>query len=120
VDEIVFCCPFWETERNLLVKKIPFNVDGIVELKDFNSTSFFNSIKSIPLLIYNILALFYAVFKADAIHLRCPGNVGLLGCIVQLFFPFKKKTAKYAGNWDPKSKQPWSYKLQKWILSNTF
>lgn len=120
VDEIVFCCPFWKTERDLLVKKIPFNVDGIVELKDFNSTSFFNSIKSIPLLIYNISVLFYAIFKADAIHLRCPGNVGLLGCIVQLFFPFKKKTAKYAGNWDPKSNQPWSYKLQRWILSNTF
>lgn len=120
VDEIVFCCPFWKTERDLLVKKIPFNVDGIVELKDFNSTSFFSIIKSIPLLIYNISVLFYAIFKADAIHLRCPGNVGLLGCIVQMFFPFKKKTAKYAGNWDPKSNQPWSYKLQKWILSNTF
>ena len=57
---------------------------------------------------------------ADHIHLRCPGNIGLLGCLVQIFFPKKPKTAKYAGNWDPKSKQPLSYKLQKWILSNTF
>src|SRR5690606_28897798 len=39
---------------------------------------------------------------------------------VQMFFPGKSKTAKYAGNWDPKAKQPWSYKLQQWILSNTF
>jgi glycosyltransferase involved in cell wall biosynthesis len=58
--------------------------------------------------------------KADHIHLRCPGNIGLLGSLVQILFPNKAKTAKYAGNWDPKSKQPLSYRLQKWILSNTF
>lgn len=58
--------------------------------------------------------------QADHIHLRCPGNMGLLGCVVQILFPLKPKTAKYAGNWDPKSKQPWSYKLQKWLLNNTF
>ena len=34
--------------------------------------------------------------------------------------PNKPKTAKYAGNWDPKAKQPWSYRLQRWIKSNTF
>jgi glycosyltransferase involved in cell wall biosynthesis len=58
--------------------------------------------------------------QADHIHLRCPGNIGLLGCIVQILFPYKQKSAKYAGNWDPKSKQPWTYRLQQWILSNTF
>jgi len=68
--------------------------------------------------------LFFIIFKvmrrADHIHLRCPGNIGLIGCMVQICFPRKHKTAKYAGNWDPKSKQPWSYRLQKWILNNTF
>ena len=46
--------------------------------------------------------------------------MGLLGSCIQIFFPKKKKTAKYAGNWDPKSKQPFSYRIQKWILNNTF
>ena len=64
--------------------------------------------------------IFKAMFQADHIHLRCPGNIGLLGCLVQILFPFKSKTAKYAGNWDPKAKQPWSYRLQKWLLSNPF
>jgi glycosyltransferase involved in cell wall biosynthesis len=58
--------------------------------------------------------------NADHIHFRCPGNIGLLGCVVQIFFPSKIKTAKYAGNWDPKASQPLSYRLQKWILSHTF
>ena len=39
---------------------------------------------------------------------------------MQILFPKKIKTAKYAGNWDPKSKQPLSYRIQKRILSNTF
>src|SRR5690606_19125289 len=52
------------------------------------------------------------------IHLRCPGNMGLVACIAQLFFPSKPKTAKYAGNWDPKSSQPLTYRFQKMILSN--
>jgi len=66
-----------------------------------------------------LLKIYQAMKRADHIHLRCPGNMGLLGCLVQVLFPSKPKTAKYAGNWDPKSKQPWSYNLQKWILSNT-
>jgi glycosyltransferase involved in cell wall biosynthesis len=67
-----------------------------------------------------IWQIFKAMQHADHIHLRCPGNIGLLGCLVQILFPNKPKTAKYAGNWDPNAKQPWSYLLQKWILSNTF
>jgi glycosyltransferase involved in cell wall biosynthesis len=64
--------------------------------------------------------IFIAMKNADHIHLRCPGNIGLLGCFVQILFPNTPKTAKYAGNWDPKAKQPWTYRLQKWILSNSF
>jgi len=83
-------------------------------------TSFGSSILSIIKLPYIIFMLFKACLKADHIHLRCPGNIGLLGCLVQIFFPSKAKTAKYAGNWDPKANQPLSYRLQKLILSNTF
>lgn len=92
----------------------------------------FERVSQISLLsILNVLNTFFKLpvicFKiwksmrwADHIHLRCPGNMGLLGSVIQIFFPSKTKTVKYAGNWDPDSKQPWSYKLQKWILSNTF
>ena len=75
------------------------------------------SLFKIPVILGRI---FRAMRSADHLHIRCPGNIGLLACIVQVFFPSKKKTVKYAGNWDPQARQPWSYKLQKWILSNTF
>ncbi|MDA9127586.1 glycosyltransferase [Flavobacteriaceae bacterium] len=88
------------------------------------STLYFKSaslgLKSI-LNIPKTLAKIYKGFStADHIHLRCPGNTGLLGCFVQVLFPKTPKTVKYAGNWAPKAKQPLSYRLQKWILSNTF
>lgn len=76
-----------------------------------------NALRVFPLVLFTI---FRAMRGADHIHLRCPGNVGLIGCLAQMFFPRKTKTAKYAGNWDWNSSQPWSYRLQQSILRSTF
>jgi hypothetical protein len=35
--------------------------------------------------------IFKAMRQADHIHLRCPGNTGLLGCVLQIFQVKKKK-----------------------------
>ncbi|UBZ07436.1 glycosyltransferase [Salegentibacter mishustinae] len=69
---------------------------------------------------YIFFTVFKVMQKADHIHLRCPGNISLIGCLLQVFFPMKPKSVKYAGNWDLEAKQPWTYRFQKWILSNTF
>lgn len=92
----------------------------LVKVPSFDITSIAQAGQALLVLPVIIKKIYQAMSGADHIHLRCPGNMGLLGALVQVFFPKKKKTAKYAGNWDPKAKQPWSYKLQKWILSNTF
>ena len=119
-DSIQFCCPIWNEDRKLLIAPISFEVNSIVELQEFDITSFSNKLKAIPFAFVALIKIFKAMRQADHIHLRCPGNIALLACLVQILFPNKQKTAKYAGNWDPKSKQPWSYRLQKWILSKTF
>ena len=119
-DAIQFCCPIWRQDKKLLIAPISFKVDKVIELQEFDITSFSNKLKAIPLAFVALVKIFKAMKQADHIHLRCPGNIALLACLVQILFPNKQKTAKYAGNWDPKSKQPWSYRLQKWILSNTF
>ena len=84
----------------------------------------FNSLKKAFVSFFKLPLLFWKIYnqmrKADHIHLRCPGNIGLIGSVVQICFPKKVKTAKYAGNWDPEAKQPLSYKIQKWLLQNTF
>ena len=94
---------------------INFSAIDSVNLLGFQSV--LNAVLKTPKISWQI---FVAMRQADHIHLRCPGNIGLLGCLVQILFPSKPKTAKYAGNWNPKAQQPWSYRLQKWILSSTF
>ncbi|MDT0645301.1 glycosyltransferase [Zunongwangia sp. F260] len=86
----------------------------------FNLLSILSVLKSIFKIPIIFIKILHAMQRADHLHLRCPGNIGLLAAIAQMFFPKKPKTVKYAGNWDPKSKQPWTYKLQKKILNKTF
>lgn len=119
-------------DKVILVAPKSIGTKAVIDLRYEHSNIEFIAIESIDLLslkgIFKTIVkipkiswmLYKAMQQADHIHLRCPGNIGLIGCFVQIFFPKKTKTAKYAGNWDPRSKQPWSYRLQKWILSNTF
>jgi glycosyltransferase involved in cell wall biosynthesis len=120
VDEILVVAPkipavpsIIETAYNhsdISFRKIPS-----ISFLDFNQV--FRSLLKLPQIVLVIVSV---MREADHIHLRCPGNISLIASILQIFFPKKPKTVKYAGNWDPRSKQPWSYKLQKWILNNSF
>ncbi|HUH52259.1 MAG TPA: glycosyltransferase [Flavobacterium sp.] len=119
VDKVIIVAPLEKQHKTPI--DIAYTHDNIDfrTVASFNVTGFKQLVKtivSIPKIGYTV---YKAMQKADHIHLRCPGNMGLIGCIVQLFFPKKKKTAKYAGNWDLNATQPLSYKLQKWILNNT-
>ncbi|OXA81479.1 Glycosyltransferase involved in cell wall bisynthesis [Flavobacterium aquidurense] len=120
VNEVIVVGPF--LNGNPAIIDIPYSHSKIDfrKIPDFNFMSFKNNIVSffkLPIIFWEI---FWAMKEADHIHLRCPGNVGLIGCLVQMLFPRKIKTAKYAGNWDSKSNQPWTYKLQKKILNSSF
>jgi len=119
-DETQFCCPVWESDRGLLISEIPFDTQKPIRLREFDVKSLKQGIKAVYATLLNFWIIVKAMRNADHIHLRCPGNIGLLGCLVQILFPNTPKTAKYAGNWDPNAKQPLSYRMQKWLLSNTF
>jgi glycosyltransferase involved in cell wall biosynthesis len=123
----------WTKNASKIRVVAPFLKDDVVEIESaysdsvqlkkipaFNTLTIKNKLNAVVKVPYIIASIFKTFFWAEHIHIRCPGNVGLLACIVQIFFPNKQKTIKYAGNWDPNSKQPFSYRLQKKILSNTF
>ncbi|MBJ7880564.1 glycosyltransferase family 4 protein [Gelidibacter salicanalis] len=86
-----------------------FNLLGILDV--------FKTLFKVPYVFFKCVQV---MRQADHIHLRCPANVSLVACFAQIFFPHKKKSTKYAGNWDPNSDQPWTYRLQQAILRNTF
>jgi glycosyltransferase involved in cell wall biosynthesis len=120
VEELIVVAPVSPKSPTLIDLPYEHGKIDFKEVPDFSLTSFKEIIKAIFKLPVIFWRVFWAMKKADHIHLRCPGNMGLIGCIVQVLFPHKEKTAKYAGNWDPQSKQPWTYRLQKYIVSNVF
>ncbi len=120
VDEVIVVAPLIQEQFNPIYEKYSHSNLDFYQVEEFDIASKSNAFKAILKLPKILIQVYRSMKKADHIHLRCPGNMGLIGAVVQLFFPKKIKTAKYAGNWDPKSKQPWSYRFQKWILSNTF
>lgn len=120
IDEVIVVAPLLKINQTEI--DFAYNHPKIAfrKVPDFSFTSFKDNLFSLFKLPIIFWMIFWTMKEADHIHLRCPGNIGFLGCFVQILFPNKIKSAKYAGNWDPKSKQPWTYKLQKWILNNTF
>ncbi len=119
VDEFILVAPVSEKkpspidlpyEKNPEIYRVPsFSITSPVEI--------IRTLFKLPRISKQIIS---AMKKADHIHLRFPGNMGLLGGFWQFFFPGKPKTVKYAGNWDPGSPQPWSYRLQKRMASSPF
>ncbi|MFV5698646.1 glycosyltransferase [Flavobacterium sp. ZT3R17] len=120
VDELVVVAPFSLGNKTAIDSSYSHQKIEFISVSNFDILS----VKSILFTILELPGLIWTIFKAmqsaDHIHLRCPGNIGLLACIVQIVFPNKSKTAKYAGNWDPESNKPWTYQMQQWILRNTF
>ena len=120
VDEILIIAPIANENINDIEISYKHKNLRVIAIPNFDITSIKNFYRAI-LVLPKICKEIYMVMKeVNHIHLRCPGNIGLLGCLVQIMFPTKTKTAKYAGNWDPNSIQPITYKFQRWILSNTF
>ncbi len=118
-DEVTILAPT-KYSKKLLTKAF---VRQDIKIKSVPAL-YFGSFKGIISAFWGIpitkIKLLTAMARADHIHLRCPGTTSLFGCWIQLLFPFKTKTAKYAGNWSPKAQQPLSYRIQKWLLSNTW
>ncbi len=120
IDKALIVAPIEDEEPDPI--DLPYETETLhfFPVPSFNLTTPGEMAKTVFKLPAITLQIMRGMQQADHIHLRCPGNMGLLGSIVQIAFPKKPKTAKYAGNWDPNSPQPWSYRLQKKILSNTF
>lgn len=64
-----------------------------------------------------IVGLSRAMAHADAIHVRCPGNLGFLGVLLARFFS-RYRVAKYAGQWNGYPGENLTGRLQRWLLKS--
>ena len=120
VSEVLIVAPLHSSSKETIQEFYHHEKITFVPVANFDISNFKNMLHSLMVMPSIVWKIYQTMKSADHIHLRCPGNIGLLGCLVQIFFPSKSKTAKYAGNWDSSAKQPLSYSFQKWILNNTF
>src|ERR1700694_3497517 len=58
-----------------------------------------------------------ALRQGNAIHVRCPGNLGFLGAILAPIFS-RHVVAKFAGQWNVNPGDPISVRLQKALLGS--
>jgi glycosyltransferase involved in cell wall biosynthesis len=65
------------------------------------------------------LGLARAMWRSDAIHVRCPGNLGLLGAVMAPLFS-RRLVAKYAAQWCESAADVWSNRWQKAILCSSW
>lgn len=68
----------------------------------------------LPLLIWRTCK---ALSRADAVHVRCPGNMGLLGVLLAPLFS-RRLVAKYAGQWNGFPGEKWTVRLQRALLGS--
>ena len=120
VSEVLIIAPIDTTPKTKIQEFYQHEKIQFIPVANFDISNFKNALHSLIVMPGIVWKIYQTMKGADHIHLRCPGNIGLLGCLVQILFPSKPKTAKYAGNWDSSAKQPLSYRFQKWILSNVF
>ena len=121
VDEVRVVAPIVDEAPDAIDLPYHHSKLSFYKVPPFNIIGWKNRLITLCKLPYIVFQTLRAMAWAEHIHLRCPGNMGLLGVVLQRFFPHKPKTAKYAGNWDPNSKQPWSYRLQrKWLSDTSF
>jgi len=73
-------------------------------------------ILTLPWLIWD---LSWAMRQTNAVHVRCPGNLGLLGILLAPFFT-RYMIAKYAGSWKGYPRESLSYRLQRALLKSAW
>jgi glycosyltransferase involved in cell wall biosynthesis len=96
---------------------IPFAAANlsIVAQEETGGTSLGAKVRQIAAVPRLSLGLARAMRHADAIHVRCPGNLGLLGVILAPMFS-RYVIAKYAGQWTDYDGEAWTVRLQKRLL----
>lgn len=121
VDKIIVVAPFDKT-NTITAIDLPYDHQNInfVQIPSFNIKSLSAAFK---LLLHSpsiFARMTKVMIQSDHLHFRCPSNVSAMAAIVQMFFPKKMKSTKWAGNFAPNSGQPLGYRFQKKLLTNTF
>jgi glycosyltransferase involved in cell wall biosynthesis len=116
-DEIVIAAPSRNAEPPgdcALIDRANVRVAPQRELGGETLTAKLKLVLATPVMAWELCKV---MRRADAIHVRCPGNIGLLGTVFAPLFS-KKLVAKFAGQWSRGQNEPWSTRFQRSVLNS--
>jgi glycosyltransferase involved in cell wall biosynthesis len=87
-----------------------------VEVGGDNFASKIKLLKSLPRLAWNIGR---AIRCCDAVHVRSPGNLGLIGTVLAPLLS-NYTVAKYAGQWNGYPGESFSVRIQRYLLKSRY
>jgi glycosyltransferase involved in cell wall biosynthesis len=64
-----------------------------------------------------VIGLSRTLSRADAIHVRCPGNLGLIGVLLAPLFS-RRLVAKYAGQWNGYEGEGLASRVERYLLGS--
>jgi len=113
--EIVIAAPLRRESRP--GDALPFRASNVSMAPQFETggNRRFSKVVQLAAVPLHLWRLGRAMWDADAIQVRCPGNLGLLGCLLAPCF-MKPRAAKYAGQWSNYDGEALTYRLQKTLL----
>src|ERR1019366_9521869 len=111
-DEVVIAAPLWETEPAGDCARIHSTNIRIMPQREIGGETWSAKLRLASYLPAMMWELTKALRQGDAIHVRCPGNLGFLGAILAPLFS-KHVVAKFAGQWNFTAGDPLSVRLQR-------
>jgi glycosyltransferase involved in cell wall biosynthesis len=111
---LVLAAPYRNTAPPGDCSVLPDNIK-VVRQPETGGVTVNAKLRQLAMLPYSIVRLCIAMWGVDAVHVRCPGNLGLLGVVISPLF-HRKRVAKFAGQWDGYDGEPWTVRLQRWLL----
>jgi glycosyltransferase involved in cell wall biosynthesis len=101
------CGPFLRSNISVLPQ---------AEVGGNNFTSKVKLLWSLPRLAWNVGR---AIRSCDAVHVRCPGNLGFIGAVLAPLLS-KYTVAKYAGQWNGYPGESFSARIQRYLLKSRY
>jgi glycosyltransferase involved in cell wall biosynthesis len=101
------CMPF--TRQNITI--VPQK-----EVGGATSKAKLKLLANVPNLMWNLIK---AIRRYDAVHVRCPGNLGFLGILLAPLFS-RRMVAKYAGQWNGYPGEDLTGRMQRRLLQSRY
>lgn len=113
--EIVIAAPLREEEPPADCTSFTRGNVQVIPQLETGGTTFSAKVVQMACVPLHLVRLAKAMSQADALHVRCPGNLGLLGAALGPVFR-KPRVAKYAGQWVGFPGEAWTVRLQRVLL----